>query len=437
MKKKYSPSELPAAFCPLPWTQLATSVRGFVRLCCNTTALRQTDGSRLVLGGPQTVTEVWNSPPLRAARKQMLSGKLPELCQFCSQIEARGHTSKRNSLNKRQPDWLGDLKELIASTSPEGALPHHPVSLDLRLGNVCNLKCVMCRPDTSSKWVRDFELLQRQSPLPQSASRFLQHPEVPEGSHEWYESCELLEFIKTHGSGLRRLHFSGGEPLLIPMHKEILLTCVKQGYASQIRLSYDTNGTQIDSEWLRLWENFAAVELNISIDGVADTFEYIRYPAKWQDFVDQMTLLAQWRWPGYSVRWIITAQILNIFDYRQIFDWVSQMKLSLSGDHRHQILWNSVRSPECLSVATLPDALLKEIHGEIDEQIAAAPSDPKSSERLALLSSLKQHLTVVSRIQANERPELSDFLQYVAALDQVRGTDWQRAAPRLAQALRC
>ena len=40
--------------------------------------------------------------------------------------------------------------------------PEELVYLDLRLGHTCNIKCVMCSPHDSSKWVKDWQTLMPQ-----------------------------------------------------------------------------------------------------------------------------------------------------------------------------------------------------------------------------------------------------------------------------------
>ena len=57
------------------------------------------------------------------------------------------------------------MKDYLSNTSEDGTIDTEKVPLeylDLRLGNLCNLKCRICSPSESSLWIDDFAELQRQ-----------------------------------------------------------------------------------------------------------------------------------------------------------------------------------------------------------------------------------------------------------------------------------
>ena len=78
--------------------------------------------------------------------------------------------------------------------------------------------------------------------------------------------------------------FTGGEPFMIKDHFKILMHCVEKGYAKNIDIHYNTNGTQLPpQEIFDLWSCFKHVEVAFSIDDVGEPFEYQRHPAKWRE----------------------------------------------------------------------------------------------------------------------------------------------------------
>ncbi len=93
-------------------------------------------------------------------RKEMLAGQKPSACSLCWKEESIGIFSKRKSMLKQY-----DIDSLIQHTESDGTidLDKTPLNyLDLRLGNLCNLKCRSCGPGDSSLWVDDFaELTQK------------------------------------------------------------------------------------------------------------------------------------------------------------------------------------------------------------------------------------------------------------------------------------
>ena len=155
-------------FCPLPWIHLATRPNGDVRVCCTANAsgagktddkevgLVKQDGINMNLRD-HTIEEVWNSEQMRNTRLQMLNDEIPSSCKKCFEEEAKGIKSKRNWETEVWNERI-DVQEIVDQTQEDGTLPVNIPYFDLRLGNLCNLKCIMCSPHDSSKWVKDWKL---------------------------------------------------------------------------------------------------------------------------------------------------------------------------------------------------------------------------------------------------------------------------------------
>ena len=155
-------------FCPLPWIHLATRPNGDVRVCCTanasgageeddkTAGLVKQDGVAMNLRD-HTIEQVWNSEHMRRTRLQMLNGEIPASCRKCFHEESKGIISKRNWETEVWKERL-DIDTIVEQTKDDGSLPVNIPYFDLRLGNVCNLKCVMCSPHDSSKLDKRMEI---------------------------------------------------------------------------------------------------------------------------------------------------------------------------------------------------------------------------------------------------------------------------------------
>ena len=87
------------------------------------------------------------------------------------------------------------------------------------------------------------------------------------------------------------MDFTGGEPLLIKKHYELLEKCIELDVAKNIGLHYNTNGTQLNMKALNeLWPKFKIVDCHFSIDGVGEKFEFQRHPAKWNNALSNMSI---------------------------------------------------------------------------------------------------------------------------------------------------
>jgi MoaA/NifB/PqqE/SkfB family radical SAM enzyme len=130
-------------FCVLPWIHAATYTDGTALLCC--VAKAQPNHSDL---NKQTLKQIWNGKLFNSTRLKMLRGEEVDNCAACYEEEAMGINSHRLVENYIWYKKLGKeyLKQLIDNTRQDGSVPHDLITLDLRLGNTCNLQCVMCRP---------------------------------------------------------------------------------------------------------------------------------------------------------------------------------------------------------------------------------------------------------------------------------------------------
>jgi MoaA/NifB/PqqE/SkfB family radical SAM enzyme len=107
--------------------------------------------------------------------------------------------------------------------------------IDFKLGNVCNLKCRICGSWSSSKWAQE-ELDYGENPV---ALKNLREGGWPKRNPQFFE--ELKEDLKH----VEYFEFTGGEPFMIQDHFKILMHCVEKGYARNIDIHYNTNGTQL------------------------------------------------------------------------------------------------------------------------------------------------------------------------------------------------
>ena len=295
----------------LPWISIETSPIGTARPCCLAIdEITRADGSKYSLR-ENTLEEIYHSPYMQDLRKDFLAGNKPATCQRCWDEEAAGRTSKRINSRIR-------LKEYYNSIDFQNTNPNQLWFIDLKLGNICNLKCRICGSWSSSKWAKEEidyipELVDRKTHL---AYTYLQDGAWPRESELFWDN------LKTLLPNIKYFEFTGGEPFLIEQHFELLRYAVKHGYSKNIEIHYNTNGT-VFPEQAELWSNFKHVEIAFSIDNVGTQFEYERYGAEWDLVQENIAKFTEMRSNKISIQLCTTMNIQNVYYLPELCDWVS------------------------------------------------------------------------------------------------------------------
>jgi MoaA/NifB/PqqE/SkfB family radical SAM enzyme len=389
-------------FCVLPWVSLETSPIGTVRPCCLAeTELRDDHGNKFNLATAEFTT-IQNSKDMQDLRRAFLAGEQPETCRKCWREERSGRTSKRmhtlDRLKHMLPNqaWTADAKPLMF--------------LDLKLGNICNLKCRICGSWSSSTFAT--EELANLGPGEDRKSSF-HYTMLKQGA--WpRENPVFWQEIAGVATQIRYLEFTGGEPFMIEEHFELLRSLVSAGLAPNIEIHYNTNGTQWPRDALAVWKYFKTVEIAFSIDDVGDRFEYQRTNAVWSEVVENITKFRELRnhAPNIQLQVCSTVNVFNVCYLEELSHWIEQQQFDY-------VYWNMMHEAYYFSISTLPEAAKRVI-----------------AERL--------ELSRVNAVDQAEFKRIQDFMlaapsldgnilrMKIADLDRRRGTDLRQVEPELA-----
>nr|HRO68453.1 hypothetical protein [Pseudobdellovibrionaceae bacterium] len=131
----------------------------------------------------------------------------------------------------------------------------------------------------------------------------------------WFD--DFFENVKSEPAVLSEIgfiHFSGGEPLLEKNHLAFLRELIGRGRASHLVLDYTSNLTVLPEAVLKAWAHFKKVRISVSWDGRKAAQEYIRFPLRYERFLDHVRMLDEA--DGPFELWInSTVSVLNVWDY--------------------------------------------------------------------------------------------------------------------------
>ena len=324
-------------FCVLPWISLEASPIGTVRPCCLADDELVDDAGRKFSLLDANFADIQNSRDMQTLREQFLSGEQPKTCRKCWNEEDAGRTSKRMHT-------LDRLKNMgISTTWTTDAKPL--MFLDLKLGNICNLKCRICGSWSSSQFateeLNDMPADKRKSSYPYQMLRAGAWPR--ENTQFWQQIDESLNDI-------RYIEFTGGEPFMIKEHFAMLQGIVDRGIAHQVEIHYNTNGTVFPEGAEDVWQHFKTVEIAFSIDDLGDRFEYQRTNAQWaevQENIAKFFALKRYLPSTIQLQVCTTVNVFNVRYIDQVAQWLEHRPFNF-------VYWNMMHDAWYFSIANLP-----------------------------------------------------------------------------------
>jgi len=381
-------------FCLHPFTGLATREDGAVQACCRSHPVGFIQ--------EQTLEEIWNNDTMKRIRKSVLNDIRPSECDQCFSLEDQGVESLRQRhIAGKIPEARARLyPNALESLRDDYSMPFEIPTIELKLNNLCNLKCRMCHPMDSTSWndwseVKDFYKREGNIMYAIVEEHNLErkpHLDKFQDSPEWWASLEkLLPYF-------RRVEFAGGEPLMDPQHYRIL--DMLKPYGNNIELKYATNGTILGIKGGRTvheyWPHFRSVAVNVSLDGIGDVYNYIRGNSDWKEVVANIKEIQKIK----NVTRVVgacTVQVSNVLTLDKTIEcFLDELGIIF---HTHRVEY-----PKVLSAQVLPREL----------QVLAITKLRAVLDHLGDYQMIKQHPALLEYTQG----QIQDNINYLMARDQ-------------------
>lgn len=348
--------------------------------------------------------QYWNSEQLKNIQKNMLDNVRDTGCDICWKKEDRGYSSLRQHSNQIYKDHVEDIKQ--------NKKADHPFYIDLRLGNLCNLKCRMCVSEWSS----------------QIAGEILDNP-----NEDWIDTptqkvieldddtWELLDQWLPH---VRRVFMTGGEPTIIKRNLDYINKIISGGRSKDVELIFTTNATNINQKFIEIGKEFKSVSYNVSIDAVGTLAKYIRYPSDWATIENNLKNI---KW-GVSLN--TTIQWLNMTRLNEIFDYIENCGIAFGG-----VWFQLVTDPAYLDPIYAPKFMKEKCISDIDNFLNR-PFLQEEKYNNILYGELKQSLTQTKEFlvkNIDHTQHVDEFLKRMEILDRLRGQKLFEVLPELQQ----
>lgn len=383
--------------CPLLYNHIALNNEGQRVFCCLSDYSSSYSGIKTIKDSDQDFQE-----RLEKARQKFSQHQFPSECAICQSYEEKGIRSFREISSK--------LFEETTQTILHGGTPERIEYIDIKLGNTCNLKCRMCNPLASHALSEEFKEV------------YPDHPFSNTKPMEWYKQEDFLKQFSPYLSDLKVLQFTGGEPFINQEMWNFIDDLIAAGEAEHIHLKFNTNFTVLNEDILEKLKSFQNVSLLLSLDGTEKVFEYIRFPAKWNQITSHLEILNKTLENNNTIDVILTPsiQILNIFQLDEIIGITKPYSYLTK-----LVELNMVTQPNSYCVSNLPQSIKSELKVKILSEMNQMLSGIEKSD--VLLAQLKDIIRLLD--QPTDIEALREFVRTNQFFDQKRNQNLKDLLP--------
>jgi len=281
-------------FCYSPWTNVDISPQGNISPCCKFQMAKYNQKFNIQR---DTLDDYVGSDFLAEIKQDFIQGNWPSGCERCQIEEQHNIESKRQLDYQRWKEHYNRYKLVDTQF----------ITASIAFGNTCNLKCITCSPQTSSRWQHEYKEIYN----------------INVDNVHFYQNDFVVKFAE-QAPNVIHLDIPGGEPFLsgVDSQQQLLKYYVDSGQANNITLHYTTNATVFpDQAWWDQWQHFKEIDMQLSIDGVGARYEYIRYPGKWDTLISNVSQYLNCQSDNFRLSVSHTVSAYNIFYLDEFVSW--------------------------------------------------------------------------------------------------------------------
>jgi MoaA/NifB/PqqE/SkfB family radical SAM enzyme len=294
------------SICAYPWAGAAVRPDGKILPCCK---FDHKDQFGNVQDQDPRNSAAWND-----LRSKMMLGGLLKSCESCYKEEQNGIESLR--------------QQSLKFYSPNDLNPVKLKQLEVSFNNICNLACVMCSEEFSTRW------------------------QTEKSKHRGFESIGVtahsFDYLSWDLSEIKQLKIIGGEPLL---SQDKFIDLLSRLDRKRLSVVVATNATILpNAELKKLLEDCQSVSFKISLDGIGLVNDWTRWPSKFSEIEKNIDLLEQW-WAeknNITLEFHTVVGVYNVLFLEQLVYYVSRRK-----HWSHS--WNWIRYPEWQALSVFTD----------------------------------------------------------------------------------
>jgi len=375
-------------FCVAPWYSIFFDSKKRIAPCCKFKKLQEN----------VSVDEYFTSNELNSVRKDLINGVKNDACAKCWIDEENNGDSLRLISNRT----IAQAPDLNIAKQIENPNIKNIISFDLTLGNLCNLQCVMCNPELSSKLLSEATL--------NNNLKKLYHPSVKydQARFNWPTDDKFVRWCEDYLKQAIHIKLTGGEPFIIPWIDQVI-SHIPDSQKKKCILHFTSNLTTINTGLVEMFSKFKEVWLSVSVEGIDQTFEYMRYGHNWQTLKKNIESLLARKIPNLILKVNHVLQAPSFHSVLPMVNYFDSMRIDL-----HPIL---LKKPEYFTLESLTEQCKKSF---IDE------TKDYSGYNKDFISYTR---SVVQALMPHNATNTRKMLEHLSLLDSSRGNSFADIIP--------
>lgn len=296
--------------------------------------------------------------------------------------------------------------------------------------NICNIKCTTCGPANSSKWIEDYSKMNLWQNKDQKKFYVRMTKQAPD------KIAFIKNLLDNEEFDVVRFDIFGGEPSINPTIIEFLDWLTTTDITNKIMINITTNATTYFANLMHYITKFKTISIQMSIDGIKDRFEYLRFGAQWEtvsrNIIHYDKLATEFNNVYPSVHF--TLSWMNSDHFFDFYQWLFENTSSLVGIHLTKVV-----GPQIYSVDILDPEVKKSI---VDKTLAKIDALDLSKLSEIQQNNFKHFRDVYATNMQNyvvplyKNAKLKiDALERLDKLDNIRLTDYKKTFVSLVERL--
>lgn len=258
-------------------------------------------------------------------RFEMTQGIHHHDCSACKVLEDAGMVSLRQS----SPTNFAEKFKAVKDINDPRLISNYVDTLEIKIGNLCDLKCMYCGPHNSTQW----------------AMEKIKYGEIKKdeyqddfGISKQYENLFWEWFDKKVRHTTNWITFAGGEPLITPkfydtMERILVSLSELPERKKQITIVIITNLNTPDAYMKKFHDlmkrslEFFNFRLVVSMESIGYQSEYIRNGLDWFRFDMNFTNLLLKHYNDTEIEVLMATNVLSLPYVKQFFIWLQKKQI--------------------------------------------------------------------------------------------------------------